>query len=337
MNTMPGSARFDVIGIGNAIVDILSTAEDAFLAQEGIAKGAMTLIDASRAETLFDKMGTATTVSGGSAANTIAGLASLGGRGAYIGKVFADQLGAVFTHDMKALGVHYRTAPATDGLPTACCIILVTPDGQRSMNTFLGASTDFSAADLDEESIAASAITYLEGYLFDKPPAKEAFARAAALAHKHGRKVALTLSDSFCVDRHRDGFRKLVKEGTDIIFANEAEVCALYQTLVLDDALPQLAQDCALAVVTRSEKGSLILTGGRQVTVQAEKIGRVVDTTGAGDLYAAGFLYGLTHNHTMEECGRIASICAAEVISHIGPRPQENLRELVNGKVKLVA
>lgn len=325
--------RFDVAGIGNAIVDILSQAEDEFLRREGIRKGAMTLIDAQRAEELFEKMGPATTVSGGSAANTVAGIAGLGGRAAYIGRVHDDQLGAVFSHDMKALKIHYRTAPAARGAPTACCIILVTPDGQRSMNTFLGASTDFSPEDLDEDTIAAAQVTYLEGYLFDKPPAMEAFYQSLRLAHKHQRKVALSLSDAFCVDRHRAEFHALLKEGVDILFANESEAMALYQTNTLDEALPQLAKDCPLIVVTRSEKGALILEGGKTISIAAEPVAKVIDTTGAGDSFAAGFLYGFTHGLGLPICGRIAAICAAEIIGHLGPRPQTNLKKLLTEKL----
>lgn len=325
--------KYDVVGIGNAIVDILAQAEDDFLRREDIHKGSMTLIDAARAADLFDKIGPTTTVSGGSAANTVAGIAGLGGSAAYIGRVHDDQLGKGFAHDMKALKIHYPTKAATTGAPTACCIIMVTPDGQRSMNTFLGASTDFSTSDVDEDTIAASQVTYLEGYLFDKPPAMEAFYLAVKLAHKHGRKVALTLSDGFCVDRHRAEFQALLKQGVDILFANEVEAMALYEKNNLEEALPLIADACPLTIITRSEKGAYILSGGRTITVHAEPVAKVVDTTGAGDSFAAGFLYGLTHGHALPECGRIASICAAEVISHLGPRPQTNLQKLVESKM----
>lgn len=325
--------KYDVVGIGNAIVDILAQAEDEFLRREDIRKGSMTLIDAARAADLFDKMGPTTTVSGGSAANTVAGIAGLGGKAAYIGRVNNDQLGAGFAHDMKALHIHYPTKAASGGAPTACCIIMVTPDGQRSMNTFLGASTDFSASDVDEDTIASSQITYLEGYLFDKPPAKEAFYQAVKLAHKHNRKVSLSLSDGFCVDRHRADFHALLKEGVDILFANEVEATALYEKNSLDDVLPLIAADCPLVVITRGEKGAYILSGGKTIIVHAEPVAKVVDTTGAGDSFAAGFLYGITHGNNLPECGRIASICAAEVISHLGPRPQTNLQKLVESKM----
>lgn len=327
------SLKYDVVGIGNAIVDILAQAEDDFLRREDIRKGSMTLIDAARAADLFDKMGPTTTVSGGSAANTVAGIAGLGGKAAYIGRVNNDQLGAGFAHDMKALDIHYPTKAASGGAPTACCIIMVTPDGQRSMNTFLGASTDFSASDVDEDSIASSQVTYLEGYLFDKPPAKEAFYQAVKLAHKHNRKVALSLSDGFCVDRHRADFHALLKQGVDILFANEVEATALYEKNSLDEVLPLIAADCPLVVITRGEKGAYILSGGKTTIVHAEPVAKVVDTTGAGDSFAAGFLYGITHGNNLPECGRIASICAAEVISHLGPRPQTNLQKLVEGKM----
>lgn len=325
--------KYDVAGIGNAIVDILAQADDAFLSREDIHKGSMTLIDADRAKELFDKIGPTTTVSGGSAANTIAGIAGLGGRTAYIGRVHDDHLGAGFAHDMKALNIHYPTRPSQTGAPTACCIILVTPDGQRSMNTFLGASTDFNASDIDEGVIAASQITYLEGYLFDKPPAQEAFYQAVKLAHQHSRKVALTLSDGFCVDRHRAEFLALLKEGVDILFANEVEATALYQKNSLEDVLPLISVACPMVAITRSEKGALILNGGRTYTVKAEPVSKVVDTTGAGDSFAAGFLYGLTHNMDVPGCGRMGSICAAEVISHLGPRPQTDLKKLVESKM----
>jgi sugar/nucleoside kinase (ribokinase family) len=328
--------QFDVAGIGNAIVDILAQAEEDFLRREGIRKGVMTLVDADRAKKLYEKMGPATTVSGGSAANTIAGLANLGGKCAFIGKVHDDQMGAVFQHDMKALKVHFRAPPSTQGAPTACCIILVTPDGQRSMNTYLGASTDLSEEDIDENVIAASKVTYLEGYLFDKEPAMKAFHAAAYIAHKNGRKVALTLSDPFCVDRHRDDFKALLNKGVDILFANESEILALYQVNKFDDVVVQLGKDCPLAIVTRSELGSIIIEGPDTTKIPVEKVETVVDSTGAGDLYAAGFLYGYTQSMPLPHCGRMAAICAAEVITHMGPRPQTSLKRLVQKKAGLL-
>jgi sugar/nucleoside kinase (ribokinase family) len=325
--------RFDVLGIGNAIVDILSQSTDVFLENEGISKGTMTLIDEERANTLFKKMATTTVVSGGSAANTMAGIASLGGASAYIGKVFDDQLGAIFGRDMQAIGVHYATPPATMGASTACCMIFITPDGQRSMNTFLGASTDLSTEELDDSLSRDAGVTYLEGYLFDKPPAVAAFIKAAAAAHANGNKVALSLSDPFCVNRHRDAFAKLVSESVDILFANEAEATALYEKNSLEEAIPLLAAACELVVVTRSEQGALILNGGKQIKVAADKVEKVVDTTGAGDLFAAGFLYGYARGFDLEKCGKIGAICAAEVISHVGPRPQTSLADLVKKKL----
>ncbi|HVY12798.1 MAG TPA: adenosine kinase [Alphaproteobacteria bacterium] len=324
--------RFDVLGIGNAIVDILSHANEDFLNAEAIQKGVMTLIDDVRADALYKKMGPATIVSGGSAANTMAGLAGLGGSAAYIGRVHNDQLGKGFSHDLKASGVHYATPPAMEGAPTASCLIFITPDGQRSMNTFLGASTDLSASELDEELSREAAVTYLEGYLFDKPPAQAAFRQAAEQAHRHGNKVALSLSDPFCVNRHRQAFQELVEEGVDILFANENEACSLYQRNDLKEVIPLLSRACDLAIVTRSEKGSLILQDGEPITVAPEKVARVVDSTGAGDLYASGFLFGYTRGLPLEKCGRMGSVCAAEVISHVGPRPQADLKKLLQSK-----
>jgi sugar/nucleoside kinase (ribokinase family) len=324
--------QFDVVGIGNAIVDILSQTEDEFLRRQAIHKGTMTLVDAKRAEELFEKMGPATTVSGGSAANTVAGLAALGGKAAYIGKVHDDQMGAVFGHDMKALKVHFRTPPSTEGTPTACCMIFVTPDGQRTMNTFLGASTELTEADINEEVIAASKVTYLEGYLFDKDTAMQAFYKAAEFAHKHGRKVAFALSDPFCVNRHREKFLAFIKT-VDIVFANESELLALYQKNRFEEVLDALEKDCPLGIVTRSEHGSVIMNEGQRYKVAVEKVDRVIDSTGAGDLYAAGFLFSYTQGYDLPSCGKIASICAAEAVTHMGPRPQVNLRKHVESKI----
>ncbi len=320
--------RFDVLGIGNAIVDVLATSTDDFLNAEAIPKGVMTLVDAGRAEDLFRKMGSATTVSGGSAANTMVGLAALGGKAAYIGRLRDDRLGALFSRDMKAAGVHFTTPLAGSGPPSASCMILITPDGHRSMNTYLGASTDLSGAELDEEISRDAAVTYLEGYLFDKPPAQEAFAAAARHAHSHGNKVALTLSDPFCVNRHREAFQNLVAQSVDILFANEMEACALYRRNNLEDVFPLLVRHCEVAVVTRSGDGSVILSGGKRIDIKAEPVAKIVDTTGAGDLYAAGFLFGYTHGMDLRDCGLIGSICAAEIISHVGSRPQADLRKL---------
>ncbi len=327
-------AEFDVVGIGNAIVDVLAQTDDAFLSTYGLAKGAMTLIGEERAEQLYALMAPAVEISGGSAANTIAGVASLGGRAAYIGKVRDDQLGAVFRHDIRAAGVAFDTAPAADGPSTARCLILVTPDAQRTMQTYLGASVELSPHDVPPELIASARITYLEGYLWDRPGAKAAFLRAAELAHAAGRKIALTLSDPFCVERHRAEFRDLVEGHVDVLFANEHEVVSLHQVAGFDQALQCVRHHCEVAALTRSARGSLIVAGDEVHVIDAEPVGRVVDTTGAGDLYAAGFLYGLTRGLDLAACGRIGSICAAEVISHVGARPQVSLAGLVRAKLE---
>jgi sugar/nucleoside kinase (ribokinase family) len=326
-------ATYDVIGIGNAIVDVLAETEESFLARHGLDKGVMTLIDADRAKTLYDAMAPGLEMSGGSAANTIAGLASLGGVGAYIGKVRNDQLGGVFSHDLRALGIDYRTQAATSGPPTARCLIFVTPDAQRTMQTFLGASVELTPTDVDETAIGAARVTYLEGYLFDPPQAREAFVRAAEIAHARDRKVALTLSDPFCVDRHRAEFLHLVEHHVDILFANEAEILSLYQVKAFAAALDRVRGHCEVAALTRSERGSVIVAGGEVYEVAADKVARVVDTTGAGDLYAAGFLYGLTRGYELAACGRIGSLAAAEVISHFGARPETSLAKLVEQKM----
>ncbi|MFP3944620.1 MAG: adenosine kinase [Alphaproteobacteria bacterium] len=320
--------RLHVLGIGNAIVDVLSHADDAFLTQNRIAKGAMTLIDAERAQQLYAAMGPGIEISGGSAANTVVGVASLGGKAAYTGKVSKDQLGEVFAHDIRAAGVSYSTPPAADGPSTARCLILVTPDAQRSMNTYLGASSYLAPADLDSGLIRESAITFMEGYLFDRPAAREAFFRAAEIAHGAGRQVALTLSDPFCVDRYRSEFRMLVKQGVDILFANEKEIVSLYEVHDFDDALQLVRRDCRMAALTRSEKGSILVTGEEVHVIDAEPVPNVVDTTGAGDLYASGVLYGLARGFDPATCGRLGSLAAAEVISHFGARPETPLKDL---------
>jgi sugar/nucleoside kinase (ribokinase family) len=320
--------RYDVVGIGNAIVDIIGRCDDAFLSKHDLAKGFMRLIDAGEADRLYGLMGPSIERSGGSAANTIAGLASFGGRGAFIGRVADDQFGKVFWHDIRATGVAFDTAIAEYGLPTAVCLILVTPDGERTMNTFLGASTELGPAEVDARTIAAAKVTYLEGYLFDKPAAKEAFHAAAAIAAKSGRKTALTLSDPFCVDRHRADFRKLVRDEIDILFANEKEITALYEVNSFDEAVSAARRDCDIAVLTRSEAGSLITTAEQTFEVRAAPVADVVDATGAGDLYAAGFLFGFTRGLKLIDCGRLGSLAAAEVISHIGARPEKPLAAL---------
>jgi sugar/nucleoside kinase (ribokinase family) len=323
------NSDYDVIGVGNAIVDVIAQADDAQVEALGLAKGAMTLIDAHQARELYGKMGPGRESSGGSAANTLAGIASLGGRGAYIGKVRNDQLGGVFSHDIRAVGVDYRTAAATDGPPTARCLIFVTPDAERTMQTFLGVSVELGVDDIDADAIRAAEITYLEGYLFDKEPAKEAFVHAAEIAHAANRKVALTLSDAFCVDRHRASFLHLVQGHVDILFANESEITSLYEVKDFDAAVRHISGHCEIAAVTRSEKGSVVVSGGETVAVPAAPVGKVVDTTGAGDLYAAGFLYGLTSGRGLDDCARIGGLAAAEVIQHYGARPEVSLKELL--------
>ena len=325
---MNEKATIDVVGVGNAIVDVLAEADDAFLAAEGIAKGGMTLIDTARANDLYARMAPAVEMSGGSAANTIAGIASLGGAAAYIGKVADDQLGAVFAHDIRAAGVRYGTGPLTGSEPTARCLVLITPDAQRSMNTFLGASPFLTAEDIDVALIASARITYLEGYLFDRPEAKAAFFAAAKIAHNAGRRVALTLSDTFCVERHHAEFTQLI-DHVDILFANEGEARALTRETDFAAAARALSARCPIVCVTHGAAGSVIFADGGAHKIAAAPVERLVDTTGAGDLYAAGVLYGITAGRDIPTAGRIGSIAAAEAISHVGPRPQRSLRELI--------
>lgn len=325
-------ARFDVVGVGNALVDVLSHAEDSFIEEQnklfGMEKGSMTLIDQARAEKLYHSMGPGVESSGGSAANTIAGLASFGGTGAYIGKVAEDQLGEVFWHDLRSLGIHYRTAPLNSGHSTGRCLVLVTPDAQRTMNTYLGASSELSPEDIDKNLIASAEVTYLEGYLFDKDEAKAAFVKAAELAHSAGHRVALTLSDSFCVDRHRHDFLNLVQGHVDLLFANEEEIMSLFLQHEFTLALEAARENCSTAVITRGEKGALVISGKEVCEIEAGEVPEVVDTTGAGDQFAAGFLYGFTRNMSPEECGRLGALAASEVISHMGPRSVRRLSEL---------
>jgi len=323
------SSRFDILGLGNAIVDVISTADDDFLAAEGLNKGGMTLIDEARTEALYKAMGPATIVSGGSAANTLIGMASLGCTAAFIGKLKADEAGAAFAHDIRAAKVDFSTPFASDGPASGRCLVLVTPDGQRTMNTFLGACQNLSEADVNEDLVKQSAIVYLEGYLWDPPGAKAALAKAAKIARAAGRQVALTLSDAFCVDRYRDEFLGLIRSGfVQIVFANETELHSLYQTADFDTAAAQLRTENILGVVTRSGQGSVILTPGEVLAVPAFPVDIVVDTTGAGDLFAAGFLAGLTKNKSYETCARLGALAAAEIIQHIGARPLANLGQL---------
>lgn len=320
--------HFDVVGLGNAIVDVISTQDDAFLAKWGIHKDAMNLIEGDRADLLTEASNNALETSGGSGANTIAGIASFGGKAAYIGKVADDRLGAVFKSDMATVGVPFETTPLIGGPATARSIIFVTPDGKRSMNTYLGASVEFSPSDVDRGTVEAGEILYLEGYLFDKEIAKAAFVHAAEIAHAAGRKVSLTLSDSFCVDRHRDSFRQLIRTQVDILFANEEELLSLYETRDFDYAVECLRADTGLAAVTRGEKGSVVIGAGDPIEVPAEPVSQVVDTTGAGDQYAAGFLFGIARGLPLATCARLGHIAAAEVISHYGPRPEVPLAKL---------
>jgi adenosine kinase len=322
-------AKYDVLGIGNAIFDVLVQTDEGFLGRHGMTKGGMALIDEARANSIYGDMGPATEMSGGSAANTIVGVANLGARAAYVGKVKDDQIGRLYSHDIRAAGVAFETKAASGGPATGCSYILVTPDGERTMNTYLGAAQELMPSDIDAAQIAASSIVYLEGYLWDPQSAKEAFVKAATIAHGAGRQVALTLSDSFCVDRYRDEFLDLMRKGTvDLVFANEAELHSLYQTSDFDTALKQLRQDTKLGVVTRSEKGCVVASKDGVTAVPAFPISKLVDTTGAGDLFAAGFLFGLVRNAGHENAGRLGALAAAEVIQHIGARPQVSLKEL---------
>jgi sugar/nucleoside kinase (ribokinase family) len=321
--------RYDVLGIGNAIVDVIARAEDDFLVAHGMHKGAMALIDEARAEKIYQAMGPAVESSGGSAANTIVGVASFGGHAAFVGKVKDDELGRAFAHDIRAARVAFDSKPAGDGPSTARCYIMVTPDGERTMNTFLGAAQDLKPADIDEAKVASAALIYLEGYLWDPPQAKEAFVKAAAIAHKAGRRVALTLSDAFCVDRYRAEFLALIRKGTvDIVFANEHELHSLYETADFDTAVKALRGDAKLAVITRREKGCVVITRKTVEPVQAMPIDRVVDVTGAGDLFAAGFLVGLARGKDHRTAARLGALAAAEVIQHIGARPAVSLKAL---------
>jgi sugar/nucleoside kinase (ribokinase family) len=323
------TAKYDVLAIGNAIFDVLVQTDEAFLGRHGMTKGGMTLIDEARAASIYRDMGPATEMSGGSAANTIVGIANFGARAAYVGKVKDDQIGRLYIHDIRAAGVAFETKAALDGAATGCSYILVTGDGERTMNTYLGAAQDLTPDDIDAAQIAASAMIYLEGYLWDPKNAKDAFVKASTIAHDAGRQVALTLSDSFCVDRYRSEFLDLMRSRTvDLVFANEAELHSLYQTSDFDTALRQLRLDASLGVVTRSEKGCVVASKDGVIAVPAFPIEKMVDTTGAGDLFAAGFLFGLVRGAGYENAGRLGALAAAEVIQHIGARPQVSLKEL---------
>ncbi|MCU1501188.1 MAG: putative carbohydrate kinase [Ilumatobacteraceae bacterium] len=320
---------YDVVGVGNALVDVLAHAEDEFITRHDLVKGSMTLVDTDRALELYKALGGAIEMSGGSAANTMCGVASLGGRAAYIGKVSNDDLGQVFGHDLRAVGVVFRPGSPDADMPTGRCIIVVTPDAERTMHTYLGVSSLLHTGDIDESVVAAGSVLYMEGYLYDRPEAKAAFRRAARIAHEHGRKVSLTLSDSFCVDRHRDDFRALVADEVDILFGNADEIRSLYEVESLDEAIVAVQGDCALAVITTGAAGCLIVTADTIQAVAAVPVTKVLDTTGAGDLFAAGFLFGYTKALDLAECAHLGAIAAAEVISHVGPRPLVELRTLL--------
>ncbi|MCF3640467.1 adenosine kinase [Rhizobium sp. TRM95111] len=320
--------KFDVLTVGNAIVDIIARCDDGFIADNGIIKGAMNLIDAERAEFLYSRMGPALEASGGSAGNTAAGVANFGGRAAYFGKVADDQLGEIFTHDIRAQGVHFETKPLDRFPPTARSMIFVTEDGERSMNTYLGACVELGPEDVEPDVVADAKVTYFEGYLWDPPRAKDAIRECARIAHENRREMSMTLSDSFCVHRYRGEFLDLMRSGTiDIVFANRAEALALYETGDFEEALTKIGRDCKLAAVTMSEEGSIIVKGDTRIKVDAIEVSRITDTTGAGDLYAAGFLYGYTNGRSLADCGRLGSLAAGIVIEQIGPRPMISLAD----------
>jgi sugar/nucleoside kinase (ribokinase family) len=325
---------FAVLGIGNALVDVISSVDDEFITAHDFPRGATTMADLERAEAVYADLPPAQEISGGSCANTIAGLASFGATVAFVGRVRDDQLGKVYTHDLRSLGVHFDVTPPTTGPATGRCLVMVTPDAQRTQCTYLGASTFIGPDDVDPALVARAAVTYLEGYLWDQPPAKDAIRKAAAAARSANRQVALTLSDPFCVDRHRQEFRDLVADEIDVLFANEAEICSLYEVDDFDAALEQVRRHCRVGALTRSEHGSVVISGLEMYEIAAEPVDRLVDTTGAGDQYAAGFLYGLTHGHDLATCGRLGSIAAVEVISHFGARPAVSLAELAEGVVR---
>ena len=320
---------FDVVGIGNAIVDVLVQADDRFLEDHDLTKGTMALVDEHQAERLYASVGPGLETSGGSAANTLAGVAQLGGRAGFIGRVRDDQLGGIFAHDIRSVGARFETPAATEGPSTARCLILVTPDAQRTMCTYLGASVGLDPADLDLEMVAQAKLLYLEGYLWDSDEAKAAFIAAAEMARAHGGEVALSLSDAFCVERHRDSFQELVDGHVDILFANEMEITALYKANSFEEAADQVRGRCKLAALTRSEQGSVVLNGSGTHSIAPFQLGPLLDTTGAGDLYAAGFLHAYTQGQAVEACGRLGSLCAGQVVTQLGPRPQGSLKQLV--------
>jgi sugar/nucleoside kinase (ribokinase family) len=328
--TLDASKPLDVVGIGNAIVDVLVQSEERFLDDHSLTKGTMALVDQHQAELLYASVGPGLETSGGSAANTLAGIAHLGGKAGFIGRVRDDQLGAIFSHDIRAAGARFDTPPATEGPSTARCLILVTPDAQRTMCTYLGASVGLDPSDLDLDLVKQAQVLYLEGYLWDSEPAKRAFIAAAEAMREAGGLVALTLSDAFCVQRHRDSFLDLVDGHVDVLFANEMEITSLYQANSFDEAVDQVRGRTQVAALTRSELGSLVLSGTETHHIAPYQLGDLVDTTGAGDLYAAGFLHGLTRGEGLERCGRLGSLCAGQVVTQLGPRPQVSLLNLVS-------
>jgi sugar/nucleoside kinase (ribokinase family) len=323
-------ALYDVVGLGNALVDVICRAKDQFLDEHGLVKGSMELVDLTSASRLYDSLDGAVEMSGGSAANTMCGVSALGGRAAYIGVVSGDSLGSAFAHDMRAVGVQFKRALAPASVPTGRCVIVVTPDAERTMSTYLGASSLLKPSDIDVRTVAAGSVLYLEGYLFDRVEAKKAFRHAAGIAHRSGRLVALSLSDSFCVNRHRDDFHRLVADDVDVLFGNDAELIALFQARSVEEAISQLRGHCRIAAVTLGARGSIIVNGDAVIEVPAKHVQRVIDTTGAGDMYAAGFLRGLTSGLSLDHCGALGSLVAAEVISHVGPRPITDLGSLVD-------
>ncbi|MEY4745601.1 MAG: hypothetical protein RLZZ442_193 [Cyanobacteriota bacterium] len=325
----PMEKTYDVVGIGNAIVDVLVQANDDLIDNFELTKGTMALVDEAQAERLYASVGPGLETSGGSAANTLAGVAQLGGRAGFIGRVRNDQLGGIFTHDIRSVGARFDTPAATEGPSTARCLILVTPDAQRTMCTYLGASVGLDPADLDLDMVAQAKVLYLEGYLWDSDEAKAAFITAAEVARAHGGEVALSLSDAFCVERHRESFQELVDGHVDILFANEMEITALYKANSFEEAADQVRGRCKLAALTRSEQGSLVLNGAGTHSVAPFQLGPLLDTTGAGDLYAAGFLHAYTQGQSVDECGRLGSLCAGQVVTQLGPRPQGSLKQLV--------
>lgn len=323
------SKPYHIVAIGNAIVDVLAFADDQFITEQQMRKGTMCLIDDARAESLYGSMGTATEVSGGSAANTLAGLSSLGAKTAFIGKVNDDELGKIFRHDLNAVGVEFDTPENVGGKPTARCLIVVTPDGQRTMNTYLGAAGEIHEQDIDAGLIGKAQVVYGEGYMWDMDCTKRALRKAFAEAKRAGAKVAFTLSDVFCVERSREDYLAMIPEDFDILFCNHEEAKALYPGKSLDEVLDLLQGQCEVIAVTCGSKGSIILTPTERIEVDPIWVTEVVDTTGAGDLYAAGFLYGLTHGLPLMECGRLGSACASDIITHLGARAQKPLKRLL--------